>query len=151
VRRPQVHFFQRVPMTDLVGDHREPENPNYGFLGMVRDHRLSAFANKARLRSAFELWAGLAGDAAAAAEVDAEETEEEPGPGCRCDDGAQAGGSGSDGSEEEERQQQQALRGVGRSGEVSGRRVEPEPPNELTWRCAEVPGCAPQGAIAFLT
>jgi hypothetical protein len=175
VRQPQVHFFQRLPMTDLVGDHREPENPNYGFLGMVRDHRLSAFANKARLRTAFNLWARLDGDATAAAEAEAEETEEEPGPGCRCDDtNAHATGGSADGGDgdaggggggaleraeskeeqeehtesEEEQEAQRASSSEVRETVALCSRMEPPP--APVWRCAELHSAAAAPQI-FLT
>eukprot|EP00976_Prorocentrum_cordatum_P074906 1181696-Prorocentrum_minimum.AAC.2 len=37
VRCPDVAFYQRLDILDLVGDHRDAEgNPNYAFLGVVR-------------------------------------------------------------------------------------------------------------------
>lgn len=55
----QVHFFERASMLDLVGDHRSDDDPNYGFIGMVRDRRLGGFAMRAQLVSAFADWRDL--------------------------------------------------------------------------------------------
>jgi|AntRauMFilla1563_2_1112583.scaffolds.fasta_scaffold71203_1 hypothetical protein len=56
VRAPEVAFFKRLDVLDLVGDFRDcaGPNPHYAFIGMVRDQRLSSFATRATLKNAFK-------------------------------------------------------------------------------------------------
>ena len=41
---PSIRVVQRLEYTAIVGDIRDPKNPNYGALGVTRDLRLSNFA-----------------------------------------------------------------------------------------------------------
>ena len=41
---PMVRVVERYAYTDIVGDIRDPGNPNYGAMGVTRDLRLSSFA-----------------------------------------------------------------------------------------------------------
>lgn len=41
---PHIRLVERLDLVDIVGDIRDPHNPNFGAMGVARDLRLSQFA-----------------------------------------------------------------------------------------------------------
>jgi hypothetical protein len=52
----QIFTFDRIPVEDLVGDARDPNNPNYYLYALMRSIRLESFFDTSRLRNFFECW-----------------------------------------------------------------------------------------------
>ena len=52
----ETFMFERAAFIDLVGDARDPQNPNYCALGVSRDLRLTQFASAWAESHFFEQW-----------------------------------------------------------------------------------------------
>eukprot|EP00241_Pyramimonas_parkeae_P002109 CAMPEP_0114257948 /NCGR_PEP_ID=MMETSP0058-20121206/19025_1 /TAXON_ID=36894 /ORGANISM="Pyramimonas parkeae, CCMP726" /LENGTH=473 /DNA_ID=CAMNT_0001372749 /DNA_START=621 /DNA_END=2039 /DNA_ORIENTATION=+ len=53
---PQVRFFERASMAEIVGNYRSDEDPNYGFAGTERNSRLASFASRSLMSNTFKEW-----------------------------------------------------------------------------------------------
>ena len=52
----QILLCDRIPIEELIGDHRNPNNPSYYLYGLMRSLRLGSFFENLQVGKCFENW-----------------------------------------------------------------------------------------------